>query len=319
MSAKSDLQKEKLKKCFIITPIGADKSDIRRDADGLIKSVIRPVLEEIGFNAIAAHEMSDSGSITRQVIERLLTDDLVVANLTTLNANVMYELAVRHCKRLPVVILAERGTNLPFDVLTERTVFFDNDMHGVVDLRPKLKEAVLSAMDEKEPDNPVYRAAKTAIMKDVVIGDEEKYVIARIDGLEAMMRKFFTSIVPELVKEARFGISNIDLNNLNAGVEEFKFVPPALIVHGSLETLKRIEAFLDRVAAHLTFRYVDGNLLVFTSQNTDINQTGSVLRTFLQENFNGETGTCTAYGGDAPMFIAKASPGLNDPPAVPKG
>ena len=43
-----------MKKCFIITPIGDEGSATRRDTDRLIRVVIRPVLEELGFEATAA-------------------------------------------------------------------------------------------------------------------------------------------------------------------------------------------------------------------------------------------------------------------------
>lgn len=175
------------KTCFVITPIGSDNTPIRRSTEGILDAVIVPTLKTLGFEVEVAHRISASGSITNQVIERLLGADLVVANLTGLNPNVMYELAVRHAARLPVVTIAARGTDLPFDVSDERAIFYTDDMAGVTELTPKLRIAARTAIEEEKPDNPVYRAAQAKVMQDVAQTDVQQYILESLSELRDSM------------------------------------------------------------------------------------------------------------------------------------
>jgi hypothetical protein len=184
---KAAAESEKPKTCFVITPIGDDSSPTRRAIDGLVDAVIEPTLKDLGFEVEVAHRIAKAGSITNQVIELLLSADLVVANLTELNPNVMYELAVRHAKRLPVVILAERGTKLPFDVADERSIFYTNDMAGVPELAAALRRIAEAAVDDQQPDNPIYRGAQALVMREVAATDADRFILDRLERMEEML------------------------------------------------------------------------------------------------------------------------------------
>ncbi len=124
------------------------------------------------------------------MIEHVLEDDLVIANLTGLNPNVMYELAVRHSVRLPVISLAEESTVLPFDISDERTLFYVNDIAGVTNLIPALDKMAQEALGDSKPDNPVYRAAKNKIMKELNPQDDvQSYILERLDRFESILQK----------------------------------------------------------------------------------------------------------------------------------
>jgi hypothetical protein len=100
----------------------------------------------------------------------------------------MYELAVRHAARLPLVTIAEHGTELPFDVAEQRALFFSNDMLGADELKPKLKETIEKALEDKAPDNPIYSVAQEKVIRDVTPPDDKlSYILDRIDVIQARL------------------------------------------------------------------------------------------------------------------------------------
>ena len=104
------------KNCFVISPIGEPDSETRKRADQILKHVVKPAVGECGYTAVRADEIDKPGIITSQVIQRVVTDPLVVADLTERNPNVFYELAIRHALRKPLVQLIKKGEQIPFDV-----------------------------------------------------------------------------------------------------------------------------------------------------------------------------------------------------------
>lgn len=204
-------ENSKSKRCFIVTPIGGDNTSTRRAADGLIRAVIEPVLNELGFETFVAHKISESGSITRQVIEHVLYDELVIANLSELNPNVMYELAVRHCTELPVIVLAEQGTRLPFDIAAERTIFYTNDMHGAEDLKPQLIIAINDALKSGNNDNPVYRVANSRVVREKIEQDDTQgYLLSKLDSIESAISRLSSIGNKEIVNNYTITTNALD-------------------------------------------------------------------------------------------------------------
>jgi hypothetical protein len=117
--------------CFVIGPIGAAGSEIRKAADNVLKYVIKPAAESCGYRLLRADKISDPGLITHQIIKQLRDADLVVADLSQGNPNVFYELAVRHALRKPVVCLIPPGERPPFDVADVRAVPLHLDVPGL--------------------------------------------------------------------------------------------------------------------------------------------------------------------------------------------
>jgi hypothetical protein len=89
----------KKKTCFVIAPIGEDGSETRKRSDQILDHIIKPAVTECGYTAVRADKIEKPGVITSQVIQHVVEDDLIVADLTERNPNVFYELAVRHATR----------------------------------------------------------------------------------------------------------------------------------------------------------------------------------------------------------------------------
>ncbi|MEC0282312.1 hypothetical protein [Terribacillus saccharophilus] len=185
-----------IKTCFIVTPIGNESTEVRRAAEGIIDAVIIPVLTELNIKVEVAHRISETGSINKQIITRLVGADLVVANLTGLNPNVMYELAIRHAVQKPVIQLMENGTKLPFDVTEERTLIYKNDMYGVVSLQKDFRAAVKHALANQEIDNPIVRAIKSdVLLNNIKENAPEKYeTFKRIEEMEEKFIGLFNKL-----------------------------------------------------------------------------------------------------------------------------
>lgn len=83
---------------FVACPIGPDNSPTRKRSDGVFKHLIEPVIRDAaGSNAqlVRADQIGRPGRISTQILQQLVKANVVIADLTDLNSNVLYELVIR--------------------------------------------------------------------------------------------------------------------------------------------------------------------------------------------------------------------------------
>jgi len=114
--------------CFVIGQIGDEDSPERVHADWVLEAIIQPVFKDFPeFRVERADKLAQPGQIDAQIITKLLTADLVIADLTGHNPNAFYEIAMRHMTQKPIIHMHQTGTKIPFDVIGYRSIRFSRE------------------------------------------------------------------------------------------------------------------------------------------------------------------------------------------------
>jgi hypothetical protein len=185
----------------------------QRSYKQVLKHLVRKVLD-VDYEVIRADQIDDEGLITNQVIEHLLDDDLVVADLTGLNPNVFYEIAVRHAARKPIVHLITKGQEIPFDVANMRAVPYALDDPDVLEeAQDELRRKVnaIEAENFKAAPNPVSVARDIWLLRESEQPDirQTGNVLAAVNELRDEMRALVRRSSPSPALRGALGHSEV--------------------------------------------------------------------------------------------------------------
>jgi MAP3K TRAFs-binding domain len=196
--------------CFVLMPFGKkpDVSGALVDFDAVYQQLIAPAIRQAGLDPIRADEEMTGGIIHKPMFERLIFCKFAVADLTTANANVFYELGLRHAVRpwSTVLIFSRGGSQLPFDVAPLKAMPYSLGPDGapaglpaaLAALATRLAEARIAAAKESPADSPIYQLVdgypdidhtKTDVFRERVdysAQQKEKLRAARAQGVEAL-------------------------------------------------------------------------------------------------------------------------------------
>jgi len=150
--------------CFVLMPFGrkpaASGSSV--DFDAVYADLIAPGIEAAGLEPLRADQELNGGIIHKPMFERLILCEFAVADLTTANANVFYELGLRHAVRpaSTLLLFAEGTGQLPFDVALLRALPYRLDGDGKPANTGQGQEAIAARLREARElatDSPVYQ------------------------------------------------------------------------------------------------------------------------------------------------------------------
>ena len=138
--------------CFVMMPFA--------DPIGQYYSIVyKPAIEKAGLTPVRADdEIFSTGKIIDQIWKGITSAKILVAELTSRNANVFYELGLAHALQKPVVLVSSNEEDVPFDLHHIRVIYYDvTDPFWGQKLIDKIAENVISAL--KNPEEALFKTA----------------------------------------------------------------------------------------------------------------------------------------------------------------
>ncbi|WNV03665.1 hypothetical protein RP726_14595 [Candidatus Methylospira mobilis] len=169
-----------LKKCFVLMPFDEKYREVYAE-------VYKPACADNGLECWRVDEIARPGSITRDIVEGILDADILIADLTSRNPNVFYELGIAHTVGNKTIMTAQRISDVPFDIANFRVLFYEQSISGSRKLFTELDKAIkelLVALDRTNNPfqevvslrSPLGHRRRTPLVKYVDINSLPKHM-----------------------------------------------------------------------------------------------------------------------------------------------
>lgn len=228
---------QKQKNCFVLMPFAEEYKEI-------YDQVYKPVCESNDLKCWRVDEIARPGSITQDIVEGIIGADIIIADLTTKNANVFYELGIAHTIGAKVIMTCQNGQQIPFDIANYRVIFYEQTISGSKQLSEKLNKAIKELFVAFDlVFNPVQ-----AVLSDFPLVKSKRQVpIARILNFRGLTNRVRTMLENEKIIYAD-DLKKINLEEIKGkyklgetSLEQLVFV---ILKHELYEDLNAIQNFI---------------------------------------------------------------------------
>lgn len=136
--------------CFVMQPFAAPLG-------GYYELIFRPAIEQAGMTAVRADaEIFGTGKIIDQIWRGIQDAQILIAELTTKNPNVFYELGLAHASEKPVILISSNEDDVPFDLRHIRVILYDrSDPFWGQKLIDNIADKITSALER--PEEAIFR------------------------------------------------------------------------------------------------------------------------------------------------------------------
>jgi len=124
---------------------------------GYYESIYKPAIEQAGLQPLRADaDIFGTGKSMDQIWRGIRSAEVLVAELTSKNPNVFYELGLAHALEKPVVLVSSNEEDVPFDLRYIRVILYDqSDPFWGPKLIDKLADNLRSALSD--PEQAIFR------------------------------------------------------------------------------------------------------------------------------------------------------------------
>jgi hypothetical protein len=153
-----------MQRAFIIRPFGKKKDRAGREIDfeKVSTDLIEPALKAAGLGGGTAGEIIEAGNIREDMFGLIPKADIVLCDITILNANVFYELGIRHAlrkKRSVLIRGVPSADDVPFDILTDRYLVYN--VYKPEAALQQLTDTLVATLASEKTDSPVFKMLPT--------------------------------------------------------------------------------------------------------------------------------------------------------------
>lgn len=133
---------ERSPQVFVLMPFSEEN-------EWLFYEVLAPTIRELGLEPIRADTSLDQQNILKDIVAGIMASSIVVADITGLNPNVMYELGMAHGLQKPTIILTQSVSSAPFDLRPYRMLPYSSHFQDANRLMTQLKDIISQAREGK--------------------------------------------------------------------------------------------------------------------------------------------------------------------------